>query len=257
MIKNFYLFTYKDCPNIYYSDKKVFESRIFNSLYSKLGDNSFKWRIRKNPFFSFLFERFFQKKILVPNEKVRVVYVGYDSMVFFELDDSLDVKKVFRKTKEGKEFIEEPFLGYPPNIFDVNEFSKDFDILCDFFKKHWLDLKRDKEKLHGDLVPSNICIKEGQITLIDSKRIYSDSIVFDHLYFYCYAHKKIDQRKKITETQRKELLEILEDIYLKTFSKKEIDKIVKEVKALNLKKLPFKDFNFYREKFLLFIKKNG
>ncbi len=251
MIKKFYLFTYKDYPNVYYSDRDVFKSKIFNSLYSKLGDNSFKWRVRKNFFFSFLFERFFRKKIQVPNEKVKVVYMGYDSMVFFELDDSLEVKKVFRKTKGDENFVEEPFLGYTPDIFDVEKFSKVFDVLCDFFQKHWLDVKKDKEKLHGDLVPSNICIKGGKITLIDAKRIYSDSIIFDHLYFYCYAYRKIEGRKKISGFEREKLLKILKDLLSKSFDPKDKKLILKEVENLKLKKTPFRNFDSYVKKFVL------
>ncbi len=249
MKSTFFLFTYKDFPNIGYTDRKVFKSKIFNSLYDKLGDNSLKWRVRKNPLFSFFCEKFFKKDFSVPNSKIKLMYLGYDSVIFFELDDFLDVKKVFRKVGDEK-FVEEEFLGYSPSIFEKDEFRNQSRILIKFFKKHWLDLKKGAVQLHGDLVPSNICIKDSILTIFDSKNIYSESIIFDHLYFYCYTYKKIDERKGLEGNEKKELLKILHDIFLKTFSSEDKKFILEEVQNLKLKKNPFKKFPYYRMKFI-------
>lgn len=243
------MFTYKGFPNIGYTNRKVFESKIFDSLYSKLGDNSFKWRIRKNLLVSFLCERFLSKEIETPNSKVDLLYIGYDSIVCFELDDSLNVKKVFRKVNDNK-FVQEEFLGYSPSIFNKGEFRNQSEILIKFFKKHWLELKKGAKKIHGDLVPSNLTIKGEVVSVFDPKILYSDSIVFDHLYFYCYAHKKIDERKKLLANEKKELLSILDNIFVKTFDKKEREFILKEVKNLKLKKNPFNKFDCYRMKYI-------
>ncbi len=254
MKKTYYTFTYKKFPNIYYSNRNIFNSKIFNSLYGKLGDNSLKWRLRKNTFFSFLWERFFKKEVDVPSTNTGLVYVGYDSLVFFELDSSLEVVRVFRKPNGEKRFVEEEFLGYPPNIFDSVEFKKQAEVLTDFFKKHWLNLLKDEDSLHGDLVPSNMCMKDGVIRTIDSKRIYSDSIVFDHMYFYCYANKKVDERKKLSVAEKLKVKEILDGIFLKSFSEKNLEKFLKETENLKLKKLPFENFPHYKRKFISLLK---
>jgi len=253
MIKEvFYYFPQrqKQPPFILYKNKYVLKSKIFGILYSKMGANTWKLRLRKNIVFSALLELVLGWRIktyeTIVDKSVKLIYIGYDNEIHFSFNSNMEVNHIFKKKNN---YNKEKFLGYSLNIFDYENLLNSQELLINFFKKHWKDLKTGNRHIHGDLVPSNICISNYTISLIDEKNDYCDSIIFDHLYFYCYSMSTIDSRNNLSVDIKNQIIIIINNIFRSVFKKDELTEVAILIESLELKKLPFENFNSFKNLF--------
>jgi len=84
--------------------------------------------------------------------------------------------------------IEEKFLGYPIHWdFTLKEIPN-LNLMKEVLKRHWQELKKDRNNLHGDFTHSNILVSDkNKVTIIDKKTVDPDTpIINDLFYFYSY-----------------------------------------------------------------------
>ncbi|MFO8022360.1 MAG: hypothetical protein R6U65_07835 [Perlabentimonas sp.] len=254
MIKSFYFFPFKkDTPYLMYDDRKVFSSEIFISLYNKIyGVNSWKLIMRKFKPISILFEQFSKRSVAVPAEDVNLIYVGYDSSLYFSLDENTQVSKLYRYMNNN--FVEEKFLGHTLNIYSSKEFERQMAPLKDFFRSWWIELRDGTHGIHGDLTPFNICIADSKILLIDSKPEQNNSIIFDHLYFYAYSMHLLGRRKFMKKTEKQLIQGMLEELVIASFPESDYDRVIQLAKGLILKgDPPFHNFETFCNRFIAIV----
>ena len=251
MIKSFYFFPFrKDKPYLLYDNSMVFSSKVFVSLYNKLyGVNSWKLILRKFRPFSILFECFNKIIVDVPEKDVSLIYVGYDSSLYFSLDGNKQVSALFRSVN-GK-FIEEKYLGHTLNVYCTKELERQMVPLKKFFKSWWLELRDGTHGIHGDLTPFNICISNGNVSLVDSKPEQNSSIIFDHLYFYAYSMHLLSRRKFLKQSERQRIQYMLEELVIASFPEYDYDRVIQLAKGLILKgDPPFHSVETFRNRFI-------
>jgi len=219
-------------PYILYDSVDIFDSELFKSLYCRIGSNSLKLRLRKNKFISRIVQTSHKKKIYVPNKNMRVVYHGYDHLVFFEFGKTIhEIWRVFFYT--GGRFIEKKFLGYPI-FYSFNEGEiKNKEALLKFLEERWNKLKKDKIPLHGDFIAHNVLINGGKISLIDSRKI-TNSKIFDHFNFYSYFVQQLNAWKGISSAKKKALKNSIDDIYANIFGKEDQEYLINLINQIKL-----------------------
>lgn len=254
MFKKFHYFPYKkDAPYILYDDSKVFSSEVFLSLYNKLyGVNSWKLILRKTNPVSIIFEQINKTRIIVPEDNVNLIYVGYDSSLYFCLDSNMQVSRLYRNL--NGEFFEEEYLGPSLSIYNSHSLEHQMPYLKNFFQDWWDGLKKGKHAIHGDLTPFNICISEGKISLVDFKPHRNDSIIFDHLYFFAYSMHLLSRRKFMKSSEKHSIRRLLEELILASFPEDDFNMVIQLAKSLELKEEPpFDSFETYREHFIALV----
>jgi len=252
MIRKFYYFPYrKHVPYILYQNNSIFKTRIFENLYNKMGLNTWRLLLRKNLFFSFLFElipsSYVKTNCYVPNSSIKLIYYGFDSIIHFSMNDNNEIIEIFKKNDS---FQKEKFYGHSLNIYNDKEIENNKQVLISFFKSHWHSLKAGKHEIHGDLVPPNICIKNKEITLIDRDIKYSESIIFDLVYFYCYSIMSIENRKFLNKKSKIKITNIINEIMLSVLEDENPKQLLKSIDEINLNNIPFTDFHKYRNIFI-------
>ena len=201
--KKFFYFPFKRIPYVLYDSYEVTQTTLFISLFYKLSHNLVKYRFLRI-LLKLSFYRFFtQITISVPNDRIKIIYYGYENKIFFEFSGQHinDISCIY--SKYGNKYIKEPFSGYPvyyklssPKINHKKQMKT-------FLMKHWRDLKSKRAKLHGDLTMFNILIKGERVISID-KKVVTNSIIFDHFYFYSYFMQIVaDKNRKSISNQLK------------------------------------------------------
>lgn len=254
MKKSFYFFPFKkDAPYLLYDDRKVFISETFVSLYNKLyGVNSWKLILRKFRLISILFEQFSKRIVSVPEKNINLIYVGYDSSLYFSLDENMQVFKLYRCM--NNDFVEEKFLGHTLNIFSSKELERQMAPIKDFFRSWWIELSDGTHGIHGDLTPFNICITDSEISLIDSKPDQNDSIIFDYLYFYAYSMHLLGRRKFMKRSEKHRIQGMLEELVVDSFPENDYDRVIQLAKGLILKgDPPFHNFETFHNRFIAIV----
>jgi hypothetical protein len=194
--------------------------------------------------------------VYVPDKDVQIIYRGYDSSLYFCLDENLNTTKLYRKSQV--DFVEEEFLGSTLNIYSYPELKSKIPELTQFFRDRWEKIKQGKLTIHGDLTPFNICIDHHKISPIDPKKHYSDSIIFDRLYFYVYSMDKVKKRKFLNQKEKDAIANLLDNLVVESFPEDDYKLVMQLAESLNLlKEPPIKDFDLYRMRFISLFKKQN
>ena len=125
--KKFYYFRYRKKPTILYDSRNIFKTKIFSSLSDKITLNRYKKAIRKNMLISKIFESFYSTYFTVPENNIRIIYIGYgpdNKMLLFKLNKNNDVECIYENDINKKTFKKMGFLGYPINIYRDITFHK-------------------------------------------------------------------------------------------------------------------------------------
>jgi len=216
MKKTFYAYPYrkKELQDmVLYDDAQIFQTRLFQTFYKKLGNNTIKLFLRTRRIINFIFAPFNKITLDVPSGKINLVYLGYDNIHYFQMNQN-HIEKMY--TKKTSSFEEVSFLGYPI-IEDYHQpVIKNASIIKQLLINHWSGLKQGTNTPHGDFSPFNILVKDNMTTLIDPKP-NTQPPIFDLYYFYAAAIHKFRQyrprSKKRIEHIQKEFKAIYGDIF--------------------------------------------
>ncbi|MHA1667543.1 MAG: phosphotransferase [Candidatus Heimdallarchaeaceae archaeon] len=115
---------------------------------------------------------------------------------------------IYEKCKNSKlNYPEKLLLSFENIIGEVGELIKEYEEEINF--------------IHGDLVPTNLIVKNEKITLIDWEFFRPELSFFDYEYFNYYAKKhnipisiSKEKAKKEKERAYRHLIKILNDIYM-------------------------------------------
>ena len=240
---------------IYFSANEILKEKLFKSLAQKTAPN-FYTRIRTSRIFCILFNWFFKREKEIPNTKVFLIYEGYDSTVFFYIKEH--EIGVIRK-KDGKH-TEEEFLGYPIHFDFSLDYIPNKKLLQEVLRKHWIDLKSGKTKIHGDFTHNNILVDENEkISFIDKKKVQEDtSVITDLFYFYAYFLIRASLYRPRDKRRLTSLENDLNSIYSSVFEDE--DKTALEmINKLSLKNFNVCDseyiFNYWKKEFYNLVEK--
>jgi hypothetical protein len=236
MRKIFYYFPYKRHPCILYADSSLFSTKIFSVLYNKIGFGSVKLRLRCNVYLSKLFELINRGYEDVPDNRVEMIYDGFDNKIYFVFNAEGGVSEVYVKdrSKSSSLIKKKKFLGYPVYYDKTCSMIENEKPLRNFLKNHWSSLKNGTSKLHGDLVPFNVLIDDkNKVHLIDSRKRVTNSLISDHFYFYAFFLDMIKKQKPYSASNYQNIQQTLDNMYLYIFkgeNKAFLTKLVSQIK---------------------------
>lgn len=241
----------KSRPYFVFKNLSFLDSELFVRFYGKMGQNTWKLRLRSSKTVSLLvynfLPKYFSKKIENTTDFPEVIYYGIDSTLMFYRDQ----QKEYR-IHQLEDNVEMEFLGYSVNLFNPLELEKNGIAIAEMLAEHWKSLISGKDVFHGDITASNICVRGVKAHLIDKGIKYSGSKGFDILYFYVSSERAIEMRRW-GDNKRRYALSQLKNIYSLALSDINLGEIIPLVEDIKVDILPFYDYEKYRLNFMTFL----
>ncbi len=252
--KSFYCFPKNQIPMLLYSSGKYLNHRLSISLMSSIaGKNSIQFRLRKNPLIDTFIKPFLSMEFTVPSDDVEIILIKPTKEICFHFPYDNPVK--LTHLKSGQIIRVDPFKGYPILYnYSLNEMK--FSMLEKVLNEHWINLKEKNVLLHNDFTHFNILVAKDKYSIIDRKPDSSNSLIYDHFYFYTYFNTTIKKDRGISKSQKAELNQHLEHVYKKNFQNEEkqnLKKYIKEITFVNPSGFSKDEFEFYKKKFSDFL----
>ena len=216
MIKRFFYYPFPRKRALLYTDRDVLRSELFRALDCKLfPENPPVLKLRRGACAS-LAEVLFRKHCDVPAAEVSLIYLGYESNVYFALDAAGCPARVWRERDAAVK--EEAVLGMPV-FFDPAAGEPDSILkLKEFLRQHWINL-RAGGSLHGDLTHFNILLsQQGVVSAIDQRPPLQTASLSDHFYFYAYLLRAVRRYRPASDARHEQVKAVLDGLMKSVFS---------------------------------------
>ena len=238
----------KGRPYFEFNNLSFLVSELFQRFYGKMGQNTWKLRLRSTKIVALLvynfMPKYFSKKIENTTDFPEVIYYGIDSTLMFYRDQHKDYR-----IHQLEDNVEMEFLGYSVNLFNPLELEMNRIAIAEMLAEHWKSLFSGKDVFHGDITASNICVRGAKAHLIDKGIKYSESRGFDILYFYVSSERAIEMRRW-GDNKKREALSQLKIIYSLALSDINLSEVIPLVEDIKVDILPFCDYDKYRLNFM-------
>jgi len=264
MKQKFYCFPKQQNLMILYTSRKFFKSYVFQSLYIQISPkNKFLLRFRKTILGHWLYVFFTVKRkisIPVPVEGIELAYFNNNKQVLFEFCDNDLPIKVYIKKQNDSNWDANEYFGLPLIIeYSKKEFHQKWEYIQSALEQRWKRLMKGESfnmnQLHGDYTHLNILIsKDKHIIEIDQK-IISNSILFDHFYFYAYLCQCLILCSTLSKTDREEIQKNLDKLITDICVFNDYNTKMKALNTISLKDAiglqnPQDSFDYFRRLFL-------
>lgn len=249
---------------VLYTNQKFFKSIVFQSLYIQISpNNTFLLRLRKTFLGHCLYVVFSNKRkisIQIPIKGIELVYINHKKQVLFEFGNTGLPLNVYKGKKEESSWDKYDYLGLPLIIeYSKKEFHKKWEYIQCALEQRWKMLKRGKSfnmnQLHGDFTHFNILISNEKHLIEIDQKIISNSILFDHFYFYAYLSQCLSLCSTLSKTDRDEIQQKLDKLITDIcvfdcfYAKMEALNSLSLKDAIGLK-YPHESFNSFKNLFL-------
>ena len=266
MKQKFYSYPAQKKLMVLYTSPKIFKSPIFQSLIIQISpNNTFLLRLRRTILGHWLYVIFtFNRKIstMIPKEGIELAYINHEKQVLFEFNNIDLPVKVYKGKRDESNWNKNDYFGLPLiTEYSKKEFNKKWELIQSALEQRWKMLMTgnpfNKYELHGDFTHFNILISNDNLLIeIDQKEI-TNSILFDHFYFYAYLCQCLSLCSTLSKTDREEIQKKLDKLIIDVCVFDDYNTKIKILNTISLKDaIGLQNPNYSFDKFKqLFLKK--
>ncbi|NCA85471.1 MAG: hypothetical protein EOM83_07845 [Clostridia bacterium] len=244
MKRGFYCFPFPTKMMVLYKNPAIFKTSYFHSLSIQISPKeSFLFRIRKTRAGHHLYRILFLNKKHhneTVNDNIKLIYINKGKQVQFEFTAGAP-KWVHTGKLNDKSLTKTSFKGLPLLFnYSLYEFEKTYPLIEKVLRSRWELLREspDQYTLHGDYTHLNVVVDENyQTTEIDQKAV-TNSILFDHFYFYSYLMQCLGRCRTLPEKQYQIIERKMADLLKNIFDKENKNDLIKWISEISLDDAP-------------------